>query len=138
MRDKARKMGLKVEVDSAGFESFHVGDGADPRSIRIAAQHGIDLTDHVARRFRISDFDHFDRIYVMDDVNYSDVIGVSRNENDVKKVDYMLNLSRPGLNRPVPDPYYGGKDGFENVYRMLDEACDVLADEIRAMQESKS
>lgn len=130
MRDKARKKGLQVEVDSAGFEHFHVGDGADPRSVQIAARHGIDITDHIARRFRVSDFDRFDRIYVMDAYNYQDVIEAARNESDRQKVDYILNVIKPGLDEPVPDPYYGGRDGFDKVFRMLDESCEILAEEI--------
>jgi len=131
MKEKARKNGMELEIDSAGFESFHVGDGADPRSFQTAANHGIDIGDHVARRFRVSDFDHYDRIYVMDSTNYRDVMGVARNQEDVDKVDFMLNLVRPGSNTPVPDPYYGGRDGFEKVYGMLDEACDILIEDIK-------
>ena len=131
LRDKARKNGLRIEVDSAGFEAYHVGEGADPRSLQVAARHDIDISDHIARRFKTSDFDNYDRIYVMDSNNYQDVMGVSRDESDREKVDFMLNLSHPGQDRAVPDPYYGGKDGFENVFRMLDQACEVLIDEIK-------
>ena len=129
-RDKARKKGLKAESNSAGFESYHVGEGADPRSLQTAARHGIDISDHVARKFRVSDFDHYDRIYVMDAYNHADVMGVARDGADRAKVDFILNLVQPGSNKPVPDPYYGGKDGFERVYHMLDEACEILAEEI--------
>lgn len=130
LKDKIRKAGLDAEVDSAGFESFHVGDAADPRSADIAGKNGISLDGHVARKFTTRDFDHYDRIYVMDRYNYQDVMSVARNETDSSKVDFILNLSHPGENREVPDPYYGGKDGFEKVFRMLDSACNILADEI--------
>ena len=130
LQHKARRHGLDIEADSAGFERFHVGDGADPRSQRVAAQNGINLANHTARLFRTFDFDHYDRIYVMDSHNYSDVMSVARNQDDRNKVDFILNLAHPGTNQPVPDPYYGGKDGFEKVYRMLDEACDVLIEEL--------
>ncbi len=124
--DKARKIGLKVEVDSAGFERFHNGDRADPRSVAVAKAHGIDLNGHTARMFTVRDFDHYDRVYVMDRNNYNDVMGVARDTEDEQKVDFMMNLVYPGENRPVPDPWYGGKEGFENVFRMLDEACESL------------
>lgn len=137
LRHKARQRGILLEVDSAGFESFHIGDGADPRSMRVAAQNGIDLGSHRARLFRPHDFDHFNRIYAMDSINYSDVIKVARNPEDRKKVDFILNLLRPGANLPVPDPYYGGKDGFEKVFRMLDEACEVLLDDLARIKERK-
>jgi protein-tyrosine phosphatase len=128
--DKAKKLGLMVEADSAGFESFHRGDPADPRSLAVAAAHGIDLTGHVARMFTVRDFDHYDRIYVMDRTNYNDVMGTARDSEDEGKVDYMMNLLTPGENRPVPDPWFGGKEGFEKVFRMLDEACDALVKEV--------
>jgi len=136
MKDKLRKAALDAEVDSAGFESFHVGDPADPRSAGIARQHGISLNGHVARKFTARDFDHYDRIYVMDRYNYQDVMSLARSETDRSKVDFILNLSHPAENREVPDPYYGGKDGFEKVYHMLDSACDILAEEIANRQPS--
>jgi protein-tyrosine phosphatase len=130
MADKIEKLGLDAETDSAGFESFHRGAPADPRSIAVASTHGIDLSDHVARMFTVRDFDHFDRIYVMDRNNYEDVINLARNQEDEQKVDFILNLVNPGENRQVPDPWYGGKDNFEKTFKLLDEACAQLAREI--------
>ena len=127
---KVKQLGLFVEADSAGFESFHRGDPADPRSVAVAKAHGIDLNGHTARMFTVRDFDNYDRIYVMDRNNYNDVMGVARDDEDEQKVDYMMNLVYPGENRPVPDPLYGGKEGFEKVFQMLDAACDVLVKEI--------
>jgi len=130
MKDKVKKKKLDVEVDSCGFEGFHRGDPADPRSVEIAGKHGIDLSGHVARQFRIEDFDRFDKIYVMDSTNYYDVAGEARNQEDLSKVDYVLNETHPGTNKPVPDPYYGGKHGFENVYTLLDQACEKIANDL--------
>ena len=130
MAHKVKKLKLNAEVDSAGFETFHRGEPADPRSIAVAAAHGIDLSDHVARMFSARDFDRFDLIYVMDRTNYNDVMGVARDNEDEEKVDFILNLVTPGENRQVPDPWYGGKEGFEKVYQMLEQACDQLAREI--------
>jgi protein-tyrosine phosphatase len=130
LAEKAKRLHLDIEVDSCGFESFHRGDPADPRSAAVAAAHGIDLSDHCARMFTVRDFDRFDRIYVMDRSNYNDVMGMARDTADEQKVDFILNLVEPGENRPVPDPWYGGKENFEKVYRMLDEASDLLVKEI--------
>ena len=130
MRDKIHRNGLNAEVDSAGFEAFHVGNSADYRSIQIASRHGIDIRDHKARKFKSEDFDRFDRIYVMDHLNYADVIGAARDDTDKAKVDFIMNLVDPGVDLAVPDPYYGGKDGFENIFRMLDNACQRLAEQI--------
>lgn len=130
MADKIEKFGLEVETDSAGFESFHRGEPADPRSIAVAVAHGIDLSAHIARMFTVRDFDRFDRIYVMDRNNYNDVINLARDTQDEQKVDYILNVVYPGENRQVPDPWYGGKENFEKTYKILDEACEQLASDI--------
>lgn len=132
MAGKIKKFNLNAETDSAGFETFHRGDPADPRSIAVAAAHGIDLTDHVARMFTARDFDRFDLIYVMDRTNYNDVMGLARDSADENKVDFILNLVNPGEDQQVPDPWYGGKEGFEKVFRMLDQACDRLVHELSA------
>lgn len=131
LKHKLKINGLSCEVDSAGFEDFHVGGGADQRSIEIAKINNIDITDHIARRFHPDDFDAYDRIYVMDSVNYADVISAARTKADIRKVDYVMNTTEPGTNRPVPDPYYGGQDGFRKVYKMLDQACDAIIQEIQ-------
>jgi protein-tyrosine phosphatase len=130
MADKIKRLDLNAEVDSAGFETFHRGDPADPRSIAVAAAHGIDLSGHIARMFSVRDFDHFDLIYVMDRANYNDVMAVARDSGDEEKVGLILNLISPGENRQVPDPWYGGKEDFGKVFRMLDQACDQLVKNI--------
>jgi protein-tyrosine phosphatase len=136
MDHKIRVKGLDAEADSAGFEGYHVGEGADPRSDDIARKNGLSLSGHRARRFRVEDFDRFDKIYVMDSNNYADVMSVTRNDDDAAKVEFIMNKVQPGQNHPVPDPYYGGKDGFKTIYQMLDEACERIADEIAAHQKS--
>jgi protein-tyrosine phosphatase len=130
MAHKVKMLKLNVEVDSAGFESFHRGDPADPRSVAVAKAHGIDLSSHVARMFSVNDFNRFDRIYVMDETNYRDVMGVARDSEDEAKVDYILNVLTPGENHQVPDPWYGEKGGFERVFQMLDQACEQLVNDI--------
>lgn len=116
-----------IFVDSAGTAAYHVGNLPDVRSIEVAKKYEIDLTSQKARKFTVKDFDTFDLIYVMDDSNYENIISLSRNNQDVQKVKLILNESHPGKNLSVPDPYYGGNSGFEDVYNMLDEACDVIA-----------
>lgn len=118
----------KVFVDSAGTSNYHVGHSPDPRSVSIAEQRKLDITAQKGRQFSISDFDEFDHIYVMDMSNYQDVLALARNEADRQKISLILNEIFPGENVEVPDPYYGGDDGFGNVYDMLDQACDVIAE----------
>ena len=118
---------FKVLVESAGTGAYHVGKLPDSRSIAVAKSHNLDITDQRARKFVVNDFDAFDFIYVMDSSNYANVLKLARNTSDVAKVRFILNEVFPDENMDVPDPYYGGEYGFKNVYRMLDEACDVIA-----------
>ena len=117
----------KVFVDSAGTGNYHVGGLPDSRSIAIAQKYLLDITDQRCRQFRVSDFDEFDLIYVMDNSNRRDVLKLARDEKDRAKVKMILNEIFPNENVDVPDPYTGGDFGFENVYKMLEEACSILA-----------
>lgn len=117
----------EVFVDSAGTGHWHVGNPPDPRSIAIGNKHNIDISNQICRQFKASDFDEFDRIYVMDNSNKNDVLSLARTEAHRNKVHLILDEIFPGENVDVPDPYYGGTTGFENVFRMLDEACDQIA-----------
>ncbi len=123
---KSKVDASQVFVDSAGTAAYHVGELPDPRSIQVARKYHIDLTDQRARKFTVEDFDKFDRIYAMDQSNYHNILALARNEEDRAKVKMILNESYPGQDRQVPDPYYGGDQGFENVYAMLDEACEII------------
>ncbi|MCI2229703.1 low molecular weight phosphotyrosine protein phosphatase [Polaribacter sp. MSW13] len=116
-----------VIVDSAGTAAYHIGNLPDLRSIEVAKKYGIDITNQRARKFLIKDFDEFDVIYAMDDSNYANILSLARNIEDKQKVQLILNASHPNKNLSVPDPYYGGKEGFENVYKMLDEACELIS-----------
>jgi len=131
MRAKIEKYKLSAEVDSAGFESFHTGDAPDFRATRVMKKHGIDISGQRARLFRKSDFDTFDRIYVMDSGNFQDVKSAAQNPDQMLNVDYIMNTSYPGRNKPVPDPYYGGNDGFEKTYQMLDEVTEQIVKELK-------
>lgn len=130
LREKLRKRGVAAEVDSAGTAAYHVGEKPDKRSQEIANKHGIDITYQRARQFTKEDFEHFDKIFVMDKHNYNDVLGMVTKPEDKTKVKMILNVLDPGNNRGVPDPYYGGRDGFQIVYDMLDKACDIIVEEI--------
>ncbi|QLE00270.1 low molecular weight phosphotyrosine protein phosphatase [Galbibacter sp. BG1] len=119
-----------VFVDSAGTSNYHIGSKPDPRSIEIAAKYNIDITDQRGRQFTQKDFDDFDLIFAMDNSNYFNIIQQARSEADRAKVHLILNKIAPDENMDVPDPYYGGATGFENVYKMLDKATDVIVRDI--------
>lgn len=120
----------KTFVDSAGTGAYHAGELPDRRSIAIAKENGIDITDQKARKFSVNDFDNFDLIYVMDSSNQHYVLEMARNDEDRAKVKLILNEIFPGENLDVPDPYYGGTFGFKNVYKMLDEVCEIIAKKV--------
>tara|TARA_R110002049_G_scaffold138450_5_gene298549 strand:+ start:219 stop:656 length:438 start_codon:yes stop_codon:yes gene_type:complete len=117
-------------VDSAGTANYHVGNSPDKRSIAVARKYGLDISNLKGRQFNISDFDTFDLIYVMDESNFKNVVKLARNDGNISKVKMILNEVYPNQNYDVPDPYYGGDSGFENVYKMLDEACDKIAEDL--------
>ncbi|CAM1350214.1 putative Protein-tyrosine-phosphatase [Tenacibaculum ascidiaceicola] len=117
-------------VDSAGTAGYHVGELPDGRSIEVARKYGIDITNQRSRKFVKADFDKFDIIFTMDQSNYGDIVAMSENEEQHEKVKMILNELHPNENRSVPDPYYGGDQGFENVYKMLDEACEIIASKL--------
>lgn len=120
----------KVSVDSAGTGGWHVGEQPDPRSIEVAKKYGLDITYQRGRKFSAYDFETYDHIFVMDNSNYRDVVKLANGDHEVKKVQLILDEIFPNENVDVPDPYYGGAFGFENVYKMLDEACDKIAERL--------
>ena len=124
------KVNHTVSIDSAGTGNYHVGEAPDPRSIQIAKKYGIDISQQRARQFIVTDFDRFDHIYVMDQSNFQNVVKLARIPEDIAKVKLILEEIQPNTKAEVPDPYFGGSNGFENVYRLLDEACAVIADKL--------
>jgi protein-tyrosine phosphatase len=113
-------------VDSAGTGAWHAGEQPDKRSMAIAKKYGIDLTSQRARQFKTADFEIFDYIYVMDQSNYDNVIKLATTTDAINKVKLILNEVHPDKNFEVPDPYFGGDQGFESVYHMLEEACEKI------------
>ncbi|WP_237275364.1 low molecular weight protein-tyrosine-phosphatase [Tenacibaculum ovolyticum] len=118
------------EIDSAGTAGYHVGELPDKRSIAVARKYGVDITNQRSRKFVKSDFKEFDLIFAMDESNYDNIISMIDDSNDIPKVKLILNELYPSEDRSVPDPYYGGDQGFENVYKMLDEACENIASKL--------
>lgn len=116
-----------VYVDSAGTGHWHIGHLPDERSIAVGKKYNIDITDQRGRQFSVRDFENFDLIYAMDNTNKENILALAQNEEDRKKVKLILDEIFPGENVDVPDPYLGGTIGFENVFKMLDEACDIIA-----------
>ena len=126
LRHRIRAAGLEhaVSVDSAGTAAWHIGKTPDPRSIAVAARNGIDLTSQHARQVARADFEAFDMILAMDADNLAELRARAPAGSQAEL--------RRFLDHDVPDPYYGGPDGFDHVFRMLDEGCAALVAELSA------
>jgi len=131
LRKKALESGLDIEVDSCGTGGWHAGESPDERSQANARLNGLDISTLRARQFRQDDFELFDRIYCMDKSNLQDVLALAKSDSQRAKVSLLLNLSQAGSNRDVPDPYYGGDQGFQRVYDLIEEACEALILELK-------
>ena len=125
MKHKIQASNLNWTIDSAGTGSYHAGELPDSRSIAVAKKYDIDITDQRARQFVETDFDEFDKIYVMDSSNYQNVMKLARKVEDRRKVDLIMNMLEPGRNVNVPDPYWND-NGFELIYKMLDKGTDEI------------
>ena len=121
---------LNLEVDSAGTAAYHIGKQPDIRSIEIANKYTIDLNQQRARQFSRADFDKFDIIYAMDTNNYAHLISLASTETERNKIRMILNEINPKAYQSVPDPYYDGENGFQDIYNMLDKACDKIIQNI--------
>jgi len=120
----------KVKVESAGTGGWHIGQLPDPRSIEVASHHQLDITKQRCRKFKQSDFDEFDVIYVMDRSNLRDVHTMARSKEDMQKVHLILDSILPNQFSDVPDPYYDEEDGFEKVFQILESVCDKIANKL--------
>ena len=117
-------------VESAGTAEYHSGKSPDRRAIEIAEKNKINISKYKARQFEKSDFKKFDIIFAMDINNYNDLKKKATTTKEKEKIKLILNEIEPCLNKSVPDPYYGNKDGFEIVFKLLDEACDKIIENI--------
>ena len=127
----------KIFVDSAGTAGYHIGSAPDPRSIEVANKHHIDISRQRCRKFQMEDFYSFDHIFVMDKENYKNVCSLAPSEDYKSKVRLLLDGTELNY-MEVPDPYYGGQDGFQEVYHLIDKACDVLIQDLLAPKNLKN
>ena len=129
---KATAAGLPergVTWDSCGTGGWHAGNPSDSRMIAAGTRRGYEFT-HRARRIRPEDFSEFDLILTMDESNYDDVVALAPSRDAAKKVcPFVEYLTRRKV-RAIPDPYYGGPDGFEEVLDLLEDGCDALVAEL--------
>ncbi|MFV0248522.1 MAG: low molecular weight protein-tyrosine-phosphatase [Tenacibaculum sp.] len=116
-----------IVVDSAGTAEYHIGEPPDKRSVAVAKKYGIDIGNQRSRKFTLSDFNNFDIIYSMDKSNYQNIVSLAQNTKDSAKVKLILKELYPDKNLEIPDPYYGKEQDFEDVYKILNKVCTVIA-----------
>ncbi|MBR0046000.1 MAG: low molecular weight phosphotyrosine protein phosphatase [Bacteroidaceae bacterium] len=133
MRKLVKERGLeaKYEIDSAGLIRYHEGEGADPRMKFHAQRHGYLLT-HISRPVRELDFELFDLIVSMDESNWERLHRLAPSVEAETKIVRMTDYCRTHVIDHVPDPYYGGDQGFENVIEILEDACQGLLEELES------
>ncbi|MEF8796353.1 MAG: low molecular weight protein-tyrosine-phosphatase [Salinivenus sp.] len=127
-RDKAEKAGLAdhFEIVSSGTGNWHVGDKADDRMRKTAKRNDLSLEEHRASQFQAEDLERFDHIFVMDKSNLNDVLHLDDNDEHDGKVRLFREFDPEPGDYQVPDPYHGGRQGFENVFDIVDRTADML------------
>jgi protein-tyrosine phosphatase len=128
---------LKLVLDSAGTHAYHLGEPPDPRAQRAALRRGVDLSTRRARRISVEDFERFDLILAMDELNLVALQELCPPERH-ERVRLFLEFAPAAGRRDVPDPYYGGSNGFEYVLDLVEEASIGLLDELRARLEAEN
>jgi len=124
---RASEAGLNIQTESCGTGAWHVGEPADARMRKTAGEHGVIITHH-ARQFQPADLDDYDLIIPMDKGNLRDLKKYARPEH-LEKIRLMREWDPQG-GTEVPDPWYGGPEGFETVFEIVDRSCEVLVQEL--------
>lgn len=121
------KKNIDANVDSAGFEVYHINESPDKRAIKKCKENGIDISLKRVRLFSKDDFDKFDKIYVMDTLSKRNALYFARNEGDKHKIDFLMNLIIPGKNESVTDCFFEKLEAGDETFIMLEQACSVIA-----------
>jgi protein-tyrosine phosphatase len=128
MRHKIASGGLDWEVSSCGTGSWHVGEPPHPDGQRAMKRKGLDISHQRAKQFHGHFLEAYDLIFAMDSSNYNDIMKHAQSEAERQKVAMIMNMSRPGKNESIPDPYYNDAL-YDQVFDMLNEACDAIIEQ---------
>ncbi|MDZ7716210.1 MAG: low molecular weight protein-tyrosine-phosphatase [Balneolaceae bacterium] len=118
------------EIDSSGTSAYHIGESANSKSQQIAQQHGVTL-DSKARQFKTSDFSYFDLIVAMDEENLRNIKQLDVQDEYSYKIEKLRTFDPQPGDGNVPDPYYGGMQGFENVFQIVKRSCKNILDQLK-------
>ncbi len=136
IRNILDREGLNWEIDSAGTESYHVGELPDKRAISTCAKFNIDITVQRARRITFQDFSHFDIVYAMAGDVLEEIQFFLRGRTVKAEVKLLMDEVYPGKKQSVPDPWYGSEEGFLPVYKMIESACETIVKKYHNKRES--
>jgi protein-tyrosine phosphatase len=128
---KERRLDHLVEADSCGTSNYHIGDQPDSRTIANASKNGIAI-DHCGRQLCVEDFQEFDYILAMDKSNYSNILRLPASAQYASKVKMMREFDPVTRGGEVPDPYYGGEQGFQEVFDILNRTMDKFIEHLMA------
>lgn len=126
LQEKAKKAGLNWQVDSAGTNSYHIGEPPHHLSQKVAKQNGIDISNQRARRFTANDFLQYDKIYALAADVLVDIKKISNEKFDASKVLLLMDELYPNKNMDVPDPWYGTEPGYHQAYALIEQACAAI------------
>jgi len=128
LRHLAQERGIAITTDSAGTGDYHVGEAPDRRAQAAMRKQGMEINDLRARQFTQADFDRFDLLLAMDADNLRNMQRLAPSPEHATKAGLIMDHAPNHPLREVPDPYYGGEEGFDEVFRMLKEASNQLLD----------
>jgi protein-tyrosine phosphatase len=137
LQKKAKEAGLNWTIESAGTNSYHIGQPPHHLSQKVARKNGVDISCQKARKFTEDDFDRYDKIYAMATDVAEDIRRMSGARFDKNKLDLFLNEVTPGKNQDVPDPWYGEEDGYHDVYELIEKTCDAILENYFATRQTK-
>lgn len=126
LEEKLGDIKNNIFVDSCGTAAYHIGESADERTIAIAKKYHIDISKHRARQFKKNDFETFDIIYAMDADNFNQLVYMADNYASKSKIKLFLEDAYPNKKLDVPDPYYGDIESFDNTFKIIDNACEII------------
>jgi protein-tyrosine phosphatase len=128
LHEKAFNAALNWSVESAGTDTYHVGEPPHPLSQKVATMNGIDICNRRARRFVAEDFERFDKIYALAKDVVREIKFIAKNKFDESKIDLLMNELYPGKNMDVPDPWSGPERGYHEAFEMIDAACEAIVE----------
>lgn len=129
LRAAAKKAGLNIQIDSAGTAAYHIGEKPDHRAIATAHAHGVDISEAAGRQLTEADFEQFTHIFALDNANMAGIKARAPRHGKAK-VALLLDLIEGSEGEPVPDPYYGGEEDFEECWQTIGTAIEALVEQL--------